>query len=731
MRKYWIAVIAAGIISILIVVISMISRPVVAVPDSVLKSARSVIDNVSLTAVNAELDDNLDYTVTAEDAQLYIGGIEDKTEFLLVDLGAPLPYGTTYKLYYSKGKSQMSEINSVLGKSLGDSDKLLIRLPAADHYDELRLDIDTNYTIEDIAIIGKLDSGYIGDSYFSSVIKGRSPFPIKHFLLTFIIILSEALLVAWKYESIRGLWEKAKENKSTLIRLLVTCLVCIVMGFVSWLLFYKMEISHSASKYTVFCYICICLTAGLLVVFHREIGANPEKGFVIIALSIGLILAVLEPSSTYMSFDDEIHYSRALRLSYGDSAFLSDVEFRVMMREVSNQVTIENKDGSSEYLNALPFRERGGNYNADSIPYYVVPSYIPAAAGIWLTRILGLRYTSTLIAGRVCNVLCYCIVVYFAIKQLKYGKLFLGALSLLPTILFLAANYSYDTFCIAFILLGVCIWLSVYQRPESKMTGEKAAAMLTAFAIGILPKTVYFPMTLVALFLPRSRFNTKTFQIRYRWAVILTTALLMFSIAAPFLFGNAASDLYNDVRGGAAIDAKSQIRFILANPMLYGGILLRNIFLIYLQFSQMMLPVTGCIRAMCYLDWQEITFYEKVAYAYLLVVFIAWLLSCDRYADRRDGMPIWVKVIICVLAFGTICITVTSLYCAYTEVGSNGIGGFQERYLLPVLIPLFLILRPTIYFDKEIRLDWINIRIVYAEALLLFVGMWPFISRFI
>ena len=730
LRKYWIATITAVILSVLIVIVSMISRPDTAVPESSLKAEESVLSSITLDPVNAELDETLNYVITAGDAQLYIGGIEEEINALIIDLDRPLPYGTVYQLYYSKDGSGWNESYSVLGRSQADSDLLMIRLPEAYYYDGLRLDIDANYTIEDIGIIKKGNEVYSGKSYLESVLKGRSPIPFRHFLITLAIILCEALLIAWKLESIKATLEKAKKNKAALIRTCVICLGCAVLGYVAWVLMYNMKLTNSSSGYTIFLYIDICVMIGLLAAHHRQIGISPEKGFIIIALGIGLLFAVLEPASSYLSFDDEIHYSRALRLSYGDTPYISEAEMKVAMRGAPNQITIENKETASQYLNGLHFRERGGDNNSEIVPYYAAVSYLPAAGAIWLTRILGFPFTSTFIAGRVGNLLCYAIVVYFAIKQLKFGKLFAGALCLLPTILFLAGNYSYDTFCIAFILLGICIWLGVYQNPQSKKKKKKATVMLIALVMGILPKTVYCPMTMIVLFLPKNRFSSKASSIRYRWAVIMTMGLLLFSIAAPFVIGNNGSTLYSDTRGGVNVDAKGQIAYILGNPMWYAGILLRSIFEIYFKPSSIMATITGCVRATAYVDAQGVAFPEMAAVVYLVIVFIAWLLSYDQYENYKAGIPIWIKLMTCVVSFGAICVAATSMYCGFTEVGSSSIGGFQERYLLPAIIPMLLAIRPAVYYDKEIRLNWLKTRVVYAEALIMLIGMWPFIKCF-
>ena len=42
--------------------------------------------------------------------------------------------------------------------------------------------------------------------------------------------------------------------------------------------------------------------------------------------------------------------------------------------------------------------------------------------------------------------------------------------------------------------------------------------------------------------------------------------------------------------------------------------------------------------------------------------------------------------------FGSLALIVTSMYVAYTAVGSPGVDGVQSRYILPLLAPFLLVL---------------------------------------
>ena len=62
--------------------------------------------------------------------------------------------------------------------------------------------------------------------------------------------------------------------------------------------------------------------------------------------------------------------------------------------------------------------------------------------------------------GKIGNLLIYILVMFWAIKLAKRKKLFLIFVALMPTPLFLAASYTYDTIVFSFITLA-CVLLSL------------------------------------------------------------------------------------------------------------------------------------------------------------------------------------------------------------------------------------------------------------------------------
>lgn len=735
MKRYIISTIVSALLSVLVISLSMLTRPDLSVSQESADNTESKLSVLSMLPVNAELSENLEFRTTAGDAQLYISGITDKIDTLIVEMAHPLPADTKYQLYYSIDGSELSEACSITGVTEENTDLLAIKLPAFSNYDILRLDIDTDYTITDISVTKEDWAASYWNSYLFGFIHGRLPFLFKQYIISFVILLVQCLLIAWKWESIAHWCEQAVKSVGTnwrkILRSVIICAICVAVSYLLWDEMYRIGLSSAETPFTLFCFVNVGLAVGLLIALRRQFTMYPERGFLIIALCIGLLFAVVEPTVSCICWDDETHYGRSVSLSYGGTAYISNGEIKNIENLVlPNDVTLDNKLTTTRQLDDISFWKPGSFNNNKAISITNIPAYLAPAAMIWLTRLLGFSVSGTFIAGRVGNLLCYVMVTYFAIRQLKYGKLFLSSLCLLPTILFLAGNYSYDPFCISMILLGNCVWLGVYQRSESKMTGVKTVVMLSAMALGILQKAVYFPMVLIVLLLPNDRFHSTVAIKRYRLAVLLTTFLLMFSIAMPYLMGNGEFQ-YTDTRGGSDVSASGQIAHILGAPFQYVGLLLRFLFTVFFSTEFIMSETGGCVRALAYMSMQGVVISRTLATIFLVLTAMAWLLSFDYSDDPRSRVRLWIKVVYCLLGFGTIIIVATSLYCCFTPVGSDTILGCQERYMLPIVIPVLVAIRPCLPFKKNNWVGRYNTVVIYAQACVLVIGMLPFIQRFL
>ena len=728
MKKNVIAVIVAFALSLGIVLLSIASIPENAEREMISNTV-SVLPELSLTAVNAKIDSEYEYKVTDADAQLYISGIDNEFNALIVDFMDSMPAGTQYQLFYSRNDETLNEVNSVSNITDKDADHIVIDLPEKGHYDVLRLDIDTDYQLEDISI-GTQEYVAPERSYLAEVLEKPSLFPFFQFTLCFAILLIELLLVIHNNRSMKktftGLIHGVKKRREFILVVLLKCIAGAAVGYLLLLALNLAGVSHSSSGYTAFIFCMIGAGIGLFMALWHQYGQHPEFGFLIIALCFGLLFAVLEPPINEMCWDDETHYARIIRLSYGDLPYITDAENRITKIGVLVATDAENKTKYTEEVNSLQYRGSGDWTNNTRSPINCVLAYLPAAGMIWLTRMLGCQVSVSVVAGRIANLLCYIILACCAIRQLRRGKMIVATVCLLPTIIFMAANYNYDPVCIVFVILGICIWMGVYQDQNAMMTKGKMLAMLLCLSLGILVKAVYFPMVLITAFLPESKFESKKAAKRYRILVILTMVLLAASFALPFLFGSN----YSDQRGGKDVDALKQVSLILSDPLSYIRMMFMFLANDYFTVSNMMNPMLGCVRGLAYISIAGTEFSEMMSYLLLAMIFATWLGSSDIRDNGDRTLPIGIKTVAAVLAWGSMCIAVTSLYCGFTPVGSNTVAGFQQRYMLPVTIPLLLIMRP-VCFKNTIRPEKFNRTVLSVVAVILLSGILPLIWNFI
>ena len=81
-------------------------------------------------------------------------------------------------------------------------------------------------------------------------------------------------------------------------------------------------------------------------------------------------------------------------------------------------------------------------------------AYIPMAVFLFIGKNLKLPFSAVFALGKFGNLLIYVIVMFWAIRLAKSRKLLLAFVAMLPTPLFLASSYTYDSVVFSFITLG-------------------------------------------------------------------------------------------------------------------------------------------------------------------------------------------------------------------------------------------------------------------------------------
>lgn len=492
--------------------------------------------------------------------------------------------------------------------------------------------------------------------------------------------------------------ERRLPQKKTAI--IVCCNLAIALAFAAWSRFFggcslRVSFCFALAALIPFSYIVMCIV---------KKKADPAGLFLAFALPWALFIALCTPSITGLSWDDQIHYANAQALSYIINAPEPSVEANLYGPLVDNpavhnpQVYIEGWDHLP--ISDLRYYEWCMNYLYPTsgmhllhpgvgsfLGLYNYVGYIPSAMGLWIGRLFHLPIITVFVMGRCCNALFYVTVSYISVRIIPCKKLVLTLIALLPSTIFLAANYSYDPWIICMLYLACS--LAVKYMTERKLTidrGKWLPLVCVAFA-SIGPKAVYFPMLAFLFFIPRKQFTSAEESILFRLSVTAAIVLAACSFAVPFLISGGEG--YSDTRINHDTDSSAQLGFILGHPFDYLLTLFDFVFNDYLILSSF----NALSYSFSYIgDIGGVGFLNGFT---LILVVIAACIDSDRRSLRISKLSYGMATIVACL-LSTMLIA-TALYISFTPVGADAIQGVQARYITPMALPVFLfVLNPKV-----------------------------------
>ena len=464
--------------------------------------------------------------------------------------------------------------------------------------------------------------------------------------------------------------ETARQNKKRVA--FFTCFI--IFGFgLAYVVTYFVGLLVLRTAFNVRLFYVVLALMGIalcLIVNWKRAAQKPEKVFLIFALILGLFCIGVTPDRVGVSWDDQIHYGRTLELSN----FLNGIKFEADINNIGYapfyQVTGYDRESDYAYIENIEAMYATRGYQFSEFSDYGIWSlaYIPSAIGIILARGLGLSYIGVFNMGRLFNLLMYIGLVYFAIKRIKYGKVLVAAIGMIPTTIFMAATYSYDPWITGFTILGFSYFFAELQD-DAPLKNKNAVIMIGAITIGCLPKAIYFPLLVPLLFMPRKKFTSRRQRKCYYLSILGLAVFLVATFLLPIIISGAGT---GDARGGAEVNSTEQIKFILENPFKFVKILY-NFGLDYIAFNTSAKMLQGFAYA------GSGHFYSVIS---MMLIVLAFL---DRGEQEKNyctvkSMTLLANTVAMVLAS-------TALYISFTAVASDTIAGMQGRYLIPTIYP--------------------------------------------
>ena len=416
----------------------------------------------------------------------------------------------------------------------------------------------------------------------------------------------------------------------------------------------------------------VCLLAGLgagsLVTFRRTLGQKPEVFFLILTLISGGMLAFFLPDATTVSLDDGYHFQHALNYSMLGRVRFTRMEWEAMQEDNVKDYSLEQWDAflaeeDAKYSEGAVFVTTG--FHLDIKEHWMGTHGL----GLFLGRLLRLHFRDIWCLGRFTGLLAYALIGYFAIRRLKSGKMILSMALMIPSCVFLAANYSYDPGVIAGMAISCATWIAQWQEPEKKLKAGDVAVMTLGMFFACYVKAIYFPLYLLFICLPKSKFRDRKHQAAYYMTILGAMILIMVHILLPLGKSGGAGD----DRASGNVNTFGQIQFILQNPLEYAKILwhfLQN----YLNPNKM----SGPLNAYGYQGVGNNT-------ALIMLVMAAVTFTDAREEGLLPGTGIRIGGL--VLLFGSLVLMITSMYVWFSEVGSTTFDGMQPRYMIPFIYP--------------------------------------------
>lgn len=670
--------------------------------------AVSVWDDVGYEYANCTVSEDGTVEMTGADPQIYLYGIDESVQTLCVKTAQPIPSGTRCQLYYVPDGCTPTEELSVVQTASEGQTELLFTVEEGT-YEAFRLDVDADYQIDDVLVSQQIPTTA----------------PVKEVRLnwiqisiTFVLLEVQALLIAWQWERLQS-WGQGRVQAYRTHCRAFWCAVAmfaaaVALSIVIWLVLGAAGVI-AANGYNCLYFVAAGVVLGGLLALRRQLGEHPERLFLVLTICIGMIYAVVSPNATIVSLDDESHYRQALRVSYGGTTYYTDADYAMTNQKLSNELSLAAEHSRNEQLNEM-YAEGASAVAKTNIVSLDKLAYLPSAAGMWLARSAGASFTVIFTAGRIANMLSYAIIMYFAIKRLRSGGMLLVVFALLPTLIFTAGNYSYDGWCVAFLALGTAIFLDEYRHPERAFSWPTMAGMLVCLALGCIPKAIYFPVFLMTLFVPREKFASEKQRKRYYAVVIILTALVALSFAAPFLFTKGTA--YSDGRGGENVNAARQVKFILSSPLNYAKVLLGYLFGVYFRpsfFMPFSVELQGYLPAF------------RLGVPVVILLLVVFVFDRSKRDVQLHQPSLLLKLMSALSFFCAVCLAATAMYVAYTSVGSGTIQGCQSRYMLPVLLPALVLVRPNRIW-VPVPEQWYHFAVLSVDAALLFTGIWPLVA---
>ncbi len=281
-------------------------------------------------------------------------------------------------------------------------------------------------------------------------------------------------------------------------------------------------------------------------------------------------------------------------------------------------------------------------------------------------------------ACRLVGLFTYLLLTWLAVRFIPIGKWMLAILAASPVAILQASTVSADTLSNGIAFLFISCAMAISMRNELKWKEWNILALL--FMLLFWGKVNIVPLAL----LPFLLIKPSQFKYKYGYLALLAAALILCLVEVLGWNVIAYSRLHTAPEG---TDPIGQVNFILAHPLGFSGILLKDI------SENIVSYMRGWIAIYGYDYWPVPT---AVFYVYIAGLFIA--LPTKESVELKKQARMGLVIVFALMFLATIAL----LYLSFNPVGSLTIQGVQGRYFTPVM-PLFFLALAGLPFWKNIK----------------------------
>lgn len=462
--------------------------------------------------------------------------------------------------------------------------------------------------------------------------------------------------------------------------------------------FFGVSVDDGSSKFTIdsiavdntltinrlrVCLMCsVCLIVWFFVYFYRVAVNRLHISFLVLALTIGINLALATPA--WYGMDEGAHYIRAYQFANFNLGFhheekipwINEIEdfFFYTGGVNSPHNTYEERRA---FIQSYSTKEYGlEEYFPTTAATYPFVPYFFAGLGILLARLLGMPFVYTFYAGRIFNVLGYAMICFFAIRTAKMGKRLLFLMSLLPYALFSAGVYTADTLTVSFAILAMALYLNMLTADDGTLDHKLPIGFGLCCAAMAMCKLPYAPLCILVLTVPVQKFRSAKHAVKN---FVLVFGVVGVISVATLLFG-ADKGIIQWYQPGMSI--VGQIKFILTHPFQYAWIMLTHVLENWTDY------LFGS-------TW-EMGYCENISSIWvMLTVTVLGVVALFDWEPENEAVALLPKLACVAAVLCSWALVMTALYVSYNVVGAPSVVGVQGRYFYPLLLPLLLLLKNT------------------------------------